>query len=595
VLGVALARSGEQQRALVELQAATAALLDPSVTAGERSAAQVTLLQHILEGYMDLLIELHRPDATERAFLLADAIRGQRVQGAISASAARAAAGDPAVAALVRKEQDLNEQARALYRYLFGQLSLKPEDQSQKVIGDMRKRLDEIAAERKQLQADLQRRFPRYAELVNPRPVTLEQARAALREGEVLVSVLPAQERTYVWAVPKQGTGAFQAAALGERQIERIVMGLRGSLDPGGVALDRMPEFDIAQASRLYNELLKPVEASFKGAQTLIVVANGSLAQLPFGVLPTADATAAEGGLRFERYRQVAWLIKQASIVQLPAVSTLVTLRALPQGNAQRAAFAGFGDPQFGAQHVAAAPVPDTTVTRNLGILRVTETGLREGRAPVAHIAYSALPPLPDTREEILAIAAALNADTTKDVFLGAQASKQNVKGQDLTTRRIVAFATHGLIPGDFPGLDEPALALSAPDGRAETGLLTLSDVLALKLDADWVVLSACNTAAGDGAGAEAISGLGRGFFYAGSRALLVTHWPVETRSARQLVTTLFEKYAADPKLSRAEALRQASLAVMDDTAKDASGKALFSYAHPLFWAPYALVGDGGR
>jgi CHAT domain-containing protein len=116
-----------------------------------------------------------------------------------------------------------------------------------------------------------------------------------------------------------------------------------------------------------------------------------------------------------------------------------------------------------------------------------------------------------------------------------------------------------------------------------------------LKLDADWVVLSACNTAAGDGAGAEAISGLGRGFFYAGSRALLVTHWPVETRSARQLVSTLFERYAADPKLSRAEALRQASLAVMEDTAKDAGGKALFSYAHPLFWAPYALVGDGGR
>jgi hypothetical protein len=79
------------------------------------------------------------------------------------------------------------------------------------------------------------------------------------------------------------------------------------------------------------------------------------------------------------------------------------------------------------------------------------------------------------------------------------------------------------------------------------------------------------------------------------SRALLVTHWPVETRSARQLVTTLFERYAADPKLSRAEALRQASLAVMEDSAKDASGKPLFSYAHPLFWAPYALVGDGGR
>jgi CHAT domain-containing protein len=156
-----------------------------------------------------------------------------------------------------------------------------------------------------------------------------------------------------------------------------------------------------------------------------------------------------------------------------------------------------------------------------------------------------------------------------------------------------VAFATHGLIPGDFPDLEQPALALAAPTGNAEEGLLTLGDILALKLDADWVVLSACNTAAGDGAGAEAISGLGRGFFYAGSRALLVTHWPVETNSARQLVTTLFERYAGNPSLSRAEALRQASLAVMESQGRD--GVTAFSYAHPLFWAPYALVGDGGR
>ena len=183
----------------------------------------------------------------------------------------------------------------------------------------------------------------------------------------------------------------------------------------------------------------------------------------------------------------------------------------------------------------------------------------------------------------------------TRDVFLGAQASKQSVKGANLATRRIVAFATHGLVPGDFPNLDQPALALSSPDGKAETGLLTLEDILQLKLDADWVVLSACNTAAGDGAGADAISGLGRGFFYAGSRALLVTHWPVETRSARRLVTALFERYANAPDISRAQALKEAHLAVMEERATDSAGKPLFSYAHPLFWAPYALVGDGGR
>src|SRR6185295_2886381 len=118
--------------------------------------------------------------------------------------------------------------------------------------------------------------------------------------------------------------------------------------------------------------------------------------------------------------------------------------------------------------------------------------------------------------------------------------------------------ATHGLVPGDLNGLTQPALALSSPDvvGGTDDGLLTMEEILALKLDADWVVLSACNTAAGEGAGAEAVSGLGRAFFYAGARALLVTYWPVETTSARGLSTTLFKRQSESRELSRAGALR---------------------------------------
>jgi CHAT domain-containing protein len=249
--------------------------------------------------------------------------------------------------------------------------------------------------------------------------------------------------------------------------------------------------------------------------------------------------------------------------------------------------FAGFGDPQFGGSRGGEPAAQVAMRMRSAALPRETRSGAEWA-------SYGQLSPLPDTRDEILAIAQALGADPQKDVYLGAQASKDNVRKADLRSRRIVAFATHGLVPGDLPNLEQPALALSAPSGKAEEGLLTLENILSLKLDADWVVLSACNTAAGDGAGADAISGLGRGFFYAGSRALLVTHWPVETRSARLLVTGTFERYAA-PSVGRAEALRQASLALMQQGAQDASGKPLFSYAHPLFWAPYALVGDGGR
>jgi CHAT domain-containing protein len=122
-----------------------------------------------------------------------------------------------------------------------------------------------------------------------------------------------------------------------------------------------------------------------------------------------------------------------------------------------------------------------------------------------------------------------------------------------------------------------------------------MEEVLALKLDSDWVILSACNTAAGAGAGSEAVSGLGRAFFYAGTRTLLVTNWPVHSESARELVTDLFRRQASDAKTSRAEALRQAMIALMDGPGYVApDGKAVFAYAHPMFWAPYTIIGDGG-
>ncbi len=194
------------------------------------------------------------------------------------------------------------------------------------------------------------------------------------------------------------------------------------------------------------------------------------------------------------------------------------------------------------------------------------------------------LPRLPDTAEELKSIALALQADPSKVLNLGKDANENNVKTMNLSKFKIVAFATHGLVPGELDGLSQPALALTAP-AVADTdgdGLLTMEEILALKLDADWVVLSACNTAAGAVAGAEAASGLGRAFFYAGTRALLLTNWSVHSESARELITDLFKRQADDPKLTRGEALRQAMISLVDGAGYvGADGKAEFAYAHP--------------
>jgi CHAT domain-containing protein len=155
-------------------------------------------------------------------------------------------------------------------------------------------------------------------------------------------------------------------------------------------------------------------------------------------------------------------------------------------------------------------------------------------------------------------------------------------------------FATHGLVPGELDGLTQPALALSSPEvtGDKDDGLLTMDKVLTLKLDADWVVLSACNTATGEGAGSEAVSGLGRAFFYAGARALLVSNWPVDSAASRNMMTDLFTRQQQSKDISKAELLRQAMLNQIDQGGMKEGNTLRYAYAHPLFWAPFIVVGD---
>jgi len=192
------------------------------------------------------------------------------------------------------------------------------------------------------------------------------------------------------------------------------------------------------------------------------------------------------------------------------------------------------------------------------------------------------LTPLPDTAQEVTTVASVLGAPPG-DVLLGPAATETAVKRLPLKDYRVVHFATHGLVAGDLSDLAEPALVLSPPDTPTENddGLLTASEVATLTLEADWVVLSACNTAAGQANGAEALSGLARAFFYAGARALLVSHWSVYSEAATRLTTETFARLAAKPATGRADAFRQAMLAEV------AAGKP------PSYWAPFVIVGDG--
>jgi CHAT domain-containing protein len=321
---------------------------------------------------------------------------------------------------------------------------------------------------------------------------------------------------------------------------------------------------------------------------------------LPLSLLPTAPSALQQPDEPlFAGYREVPWLARTHAVTMVPSAAALRTLRSLPPASDSREPLIGFGDPYFSVEQAQAAEREGQTPVQVAG----TETrGLSVRRRALPRVAgvdsaeLSRLVRLPDTAEELKSIASALKLDPAKVLHLGKDANEQAVRSADLSRYRIVAFSTHGLVPGDLNGLTQPALALSAPEvaGIDGDGLLTMDNILPLKLDADWVVLSACNTGAGAQAGAEAASGLGRAFFYAGSRALLVTNWAVESASARDLVTDIFRRQAADSKLSRGEALRQAMMGLLDGPGFVHEGKTLYTYGHPMFWAPYSLIGDGG-
>ena len=570
-------------------------------------------LRIILEAYLDLLTGIHKTkleaklsiDASEETFKVSQVIISSSVQSALGASGAREAALDPNLSDLVRRGQDALKQINTFQIMLSNTIALPSDQQDPVATKELQVRMEEFRKARIILIDEIKKRFPKYADFTNPQPVTFSQVQNHLRIGEALISVYSTDRKTYIWAIPHKGEVIFSVAHLGKKELNQIIAKLRKALDPEPTIFGDIPEYDLVQAYELYAGLLKPVEKGWENASDLLIVAHGPLAQLAFSILPTAQAKLnKEPDYLFSNYRKVPWLIRKVSITRLPSAASLVTLRKLPKGDPSRGAFVGFGDPIFNMEQLVQmkqeraghkAILSDQSGNLSVRGIRITNKGNLDSKKIIS-CQLSSLNRLPDTAEEIRSIAEALGADLSKDIFIGTKASEQQVKSMDLTDWRVIAFATHALVPGDLDGLGQPALAMSSPmiTGEDEDGMLTMGEIMKLRINADWVVLSACNTGAADGQGAEAVSGLGRAFFYAGTRAILVSMWPVETTSARELTTGLFRYQRKDKMLSRARALRKSILELIDGPGlkDEANGKIITSYAHPLFWAPFIIVGD---
>lgn len=495
-------------------------------------------------------------------FGMAELAQGSTTSQEIAESAARLAVDskNPKVAAAIRAHQDAVAKLAQLYR---------ERDDLTHGHGGSKQSLATIdariaTATRSLSQADeaVEAAAPNFGQLVQE-SVPASSVLAQLHPNEAFLDIMLAPGHAWLFLLQNQKI-AVARTDTGEADMTKLVQAVRRSLVPTQSGL---PPFAMADAAAIYKATVAPFQPELARTTAMVIAPSGPLLSLPFALLPTGPA-------KTDDFRAAPWLIRKMTLVYVPAAANFVSLRRI-QGTSQASQpWFGFGD----FDHVTAAQAAATfsgPACSNSATL------------------FANLPSLPYAKLELAAARALFHAPAS-DELLGPDFTVPNIERADLKQYRILHFATHALLPSELPCAREPAIVTSPPAGAksADQAMLTTSDITNLHLDANLVVLSACNTGGGNGRdGGEALSGLARAFFFAGARSMMVTQWAVNDQVSSYLVATTLAHIASGDDGGAASSLRSAQLALIDGAG---TGGVSARLANPFYWAPFVVIGDGG-
>ena len=514
-----------------------------------------------------LLLKLHQQtgDETylEEAFQTTERLKARAFREMFALSTASHESGE------LREIASRSEKIRLEIRMINGQLehaNVKSSEGSR-----LLDRLEYLQRSLNSLSIEEAKENPAYGQIFSPAPISLDQVKQSLSPHTAVLEYTINDQQIVLWTITKEAAHYAFIDKTEKPILQEFLKTIREPLMGRDESLNH-----VKLGEELYRTFLGPAEEYFKGKKHLVIVPDGDFYYLPFEALIESSKESAP--IRYATLGEAPYLIKRYEISYASSATVFLEQQAEARNKnaSPRLPLIAFGDPIYAGGSISGS--------QGRQIAQVQNVSLRG--QDFKQLEFAA--------EEVKRISSVWNiSPTSENINLGERASVERVKKLDLSKYHILHFATHAVLGDKVSLASQPALVLSMTDGGGQNnGLLQFTDILDLKLNADLVVLSACDTGLGQYRDGEGILGLTRAFFYAGASSAIVSLWEVEDQSTALLMEKFYQRLKNGQ--DRAEAIRQAKLDIIRSTVKLKSTGTEQSLASPFFWAPFILVGDAG-